>query len=127
MQTPPSRRIRVASVGAGWVTQERHIPALQRSGDFEVVGIIDTHADRAQKVAARYNLSRWACTPNLAAPWLDEVEAVTIGTPPMAHFAVARAALQAGKHVLMEKPVALATAEAEELRDLAAQHGRTLA
>jgi scyllo-inositol 2-dehydrogenase (NADP+) len=60
-------------------------------------------------------------------PWLSDVDAVTIGTPPPTHVALARAALNAGKHVLMEKPMALAPAEAEDLREQAAREGLTLA
>jgi predicted dehydrogenase len=120
-------RIRVASVGAGWVTRARHLPALRRSGAFEVVGIIDRHADRAEQTAASHRLPRWAVTDRLEAPWLAEVDAVTIGTPPAAHFPLARAALAAGKHVLMEKPVALMPSEGEELERLARQQRRVLA
>lgn len=120
-------RIRVACVGAGWVTAHRHVPALQRSGSFEVVGIVDRHEGRAQRLAAQYRLARWSSSPTLDVPWLAEVDAVTIGTPPATHFALAQSALQAGKHVLMEKPVALSLAEGEGLRDLASRNGLILA
>jgi scyllo-inositol 2-dehydrogenase (NADP+) len=127
MHTIPGARIRVASVGAGWVTRHRHIPVLQRSPDFDVVGVIDRDAGRARATAEQHHLRRWAGTPTLEAAWLDEVDALTIGTPPATHFALARAALEAGKHVLMEKPVALRPDEAEELQETARRAGRTLA
>lgn len=127
MRSATANRIRVASVGAGWVTANRHIPALQRSREFEVVGVVDKSPDRAQKLAAARKLRRWAGSDTLSVPWLDEVDALTIGTPPATHFALARAALQAGKHVLMEKPVALTLTEARELKQIAVQAGCVLA
>jgi len=120
-------KIRVASVGAGWVTQARHLPTLRDNPQFEVVGIVDRQEDRARACAARFGLTRWAAGETLEAPWLGEVDAVTIGTPPGTHFAVARAALLAGKHVLMEKPVALSVAEGEELEELSSRRGLILA
>jgi scyllo-inositol 2-dehydrogenase (NADP+) len=127
MQTTPSQRIRVAAVGAGWVTRHRHIPALQRSPEFEVVGIIDRDAGRARAAAEEHQVRRWAGTPTLEVDWLDEVDAVTIGTPPATHFQLAGAALEAGKHVLMEKPVALRLEEGEKLQATAQRAARILA
>ena len=57
---------------------------------------------------------------------LDDVEAVLIATPPPTHFEISRAALLAGKHVLVEKPPASTVAEAEELIRLSAECGRVL-
>jgi predicted dehydrogenase len=54
------------------------------------------------------------------------IEAVVISTPVRSHYALAKAALEHGKHVLVEKPLALSSAESSELIALAAQHGRTL-
>jgi scyllo-inositol 2-dehydrogenase (NADP+) len=127
MRTVVGRKIRVASVGAGWVTSNRHIPTLQRSPEFEVVGVVDKLPQRAEKLAAERALRRWAAGDTTLVPWLDEIDAVTIGTPPATHFAVARAALEAGKHVLMEKPVALAVSEAQELKQVAERQGCVLA
>jgi predicted dehydrogenase len=55
-----------------------------------------------------------------------EVDAVVIATPIFTHHALARAALEAGKHVLVEKPLAPSVAQAEELAELAARTGRVL-
>jgi predicted dehydrogenase len=56
----------------------------------------------------------------------DAIEAVAIATPPRTHGPLARAALRSGKHVLIEKPMAVSLAEAEELVDLAERSGLTL-
>jgi scyllo-inositol 2-dehydrogenase (NADP+) len=114
-------KVRFAVIGAGNITSLRHIPALRASGRAEIIGIIDRHADRAQDVAKRFNLPHWG--NSLDEPWLEKAEAVTIGVPPAAHMEVARAALEAGKHVLLEKPMALNVNEAIEAVELAEAKG----
>jgi len=59
--------------------------------------------------------------------WLNEVDAVTIGTPPQTHHALAIAYLMAGKHVLVEKPMAMSPREASDLIRTAERVGKTLA
>jgi UDP-2-acetamido-3-amino-2,3-dideoxy-glucuronate N-acetyltransferase len=55
-----------------------------------------------------------------------EIQAVVLATPAVAHYAMARRALEAGKDVFVEKPLALKASEGAELLDLAARHGRIL-
>jgi scyllo-inositol 2-dehydrogenase (NADP+) len=117
--------LRVASVGAGWVTSSRHIPALRQSKRCQLVGIIDKHIEKAQSVAMRCSLPNWS--DSLDAPWLNEVQAFTVGTPPKDHFEVADFLLDKGKHVLLEKPMCLTVAEGELLTAKARSLGLTLA
>ena len=117
--------LKVASVGAGWVTSSRHIPALSRSGRCQVVGIIDNHFERAEAVASRFSLSHWG--ESLDEAWIDEVQAFTVGVPPMDHFPVADTLLEMGKHVLLEKPMCSTLAEGKALAAKARSRGLTLA
>jgi predicted dehydrogenase len=117
--------LKVASVGAGWVTSSRHIPALKRSGRCEVVGIIDKHAERARAVAERFSLPHWS--DDLDGVWMDEVQACSVGVPPRDHFEVADALLDMGKHVLLEKPMCLTLTEGAALAAKARLKGLTLA
>jgi len=121
-------KIRIACVGLGWVAQHRHIPAILRNPAYKLVGLIDRHEGRAEKLAARYGLEHFAQTDRIEnVSWLDEVDAICIGAPPMDHAALCLAALGAGKHVLTEKPFALSLAEGEEMVATAAKAGKTLA
>lgn len=120
-----SRIHRVAIIGAGNITSLRHIPALRGSGRTEIVGVIDRHEDRARRVADRFRLPH--CGTDMGAAWMKDVEAVSIGVPPAAHAAVASELLRAGKHVLLEKPMALTVEEAEGLVRLAREQNRILA
>lgn len=120
--------LRVASVGLGWVTRHRHIPALLRNPEFRLVGVIDRHPGRAADVARSLQLPYAAEASDLRrVDWLDHVDAITLGTAPMAHAALAEAALVMGKHVLTEKPFAMNVAEGEAMVSAARTHGRLLA
>jgi predicted dehydrogenase len=76
---------------------------------------VEQHYPRTKAVA------EWQ--PVIADP---EVEAIVIATPAATHFMLVKASLEAGKHVLVEKPLAMSTCEADELASLAARAGRTL-
>jgi scyllo-inositol 2-dehydrogenase (NADP+) len=120
--------VRVASVGLGWVTTHRHIPALRRCPQARLVGVIDHEPQRAERVAHQLKLPLSATAQSATdVPWVDQVDAVTIGTPPLTHTSLVRDYLKAGKHVLVEKPMAMTVDEAQELSDLAVEHDRVLA
>lgn len=126
--------LRVLSIGLGWVATNRHLPVMNASPNYKVVGVADRRPERAEKVARDFQVPRFYSAPALAEgdglheiPWLDEVEAVVIGASPFAHHVLARSALRAGKHVLTEKPFAMTIEEGEELVALARETGLTLA
>lgn len=87
--------------------------------------LAEASAERRAYVAA--NFSGVETTPDWESAISDpEVDAVVIATPAETHARLARIALQLGKHVLVEKPLAMAAAEAEELARMATSAGRTL-
>jgi predicted dehydrogenase len=117
--------VRVACVGAGWVTRERHLPALKGDPRVSLVGVVDTHLERAEAVARSFGLSHWGVSLNEG--WLAGVDCITIGTPPPAHAGLIGEALDRGWHCLCEKPLALPAVEAAALVDRANGAGRVLA
>ena len=101
---------------------------MDRSADFEVVGVVDNHAGRAAAVAQQRGYRHSARASALdEVSWLDEVDAVTVATAPMAHHALVRQALSHGKHVLTEKPFAMTVAQGEDMVAAASSRGRQLA
>jgi scyllo-inositol 2-dehydrogenase (NADP+) len=122
-----NRKIRIVSVGGGWVVNHRHLHALQKSGLFEVAGIVSTHAERAERTARAFQVPHFATDLDFSRDWTAEADAVMIGTVPQVHYEIARRALLAGKHVLTEKPMTVELAHARELRDLAREKKLTLA
>lgn len=123
-----NRPLRVAAIGLGWVCLNRHLPAMARSRRFDVVGIVDRSPGRARAVAGKHRFRKHSQSSDLASvDWLDQVDAITIATAPMAHFALVREAIALGKHVLTEKPFTMTAAEGDLLVAEAAAADRRLA
>jgi predicted dehydrogenase len=114
-------RARTALIGAGFVGRV-HLENLMRSGCAEVVALVSAPADLipARKVAAHYAIDEVE-TDYRRVLEDGSIDAVHICTPNSLHAAIARDALEAGKHVLCEKPLAT---DAEEARKLVALAGR---
>jgi predicted dehydrogenase len=109
--------IGVAVIGTGF-GQKIHIPGLQLHHKTEVVAVYHRDLDKARSIAATHQIPH-ACQSLAEVLALPEVQAVSISTPPFLHYEQAKAALQAGKHLLLEKPTALNVEEAIELYHLA--------
>ena len=82
-------------------------------------GFVESRSERACEVAAELGVKRYEDEASL----LAEVDAVTIVVPTPAHYDVAKAALEAGKHVFIEKPITATLEQAEELLDIARKNG----
>ena len=114
-------KIRGAVVGAGHMGQY-HILALAEIWGVELVGVVDTDFARAQQVAAPYGARAFRDHRELA----GLVDFATVAVPTEQHFAVARDLLEAGAHVLVEKPMTSTLEQAKELFRLARQQRRVL-
>ncbi|WP_414588534.1 Gfo/Idh/MocA family protein [Scytonema sp. PCC 10023] len=113
--------IGVAVVGTGF-GQKVHIPGFQAYPHTEVVAVYNRDLDKAKAIAQSYNIPH-VCNTIADIVGLQEVQAVSISTPPFLHYEMAKTVLQAGKHVLLEKPTTMNAAEAKELYQLAQQTG----
>jgi myo-inositol 2-dehydrogenase/D-chiro-inositol 1-dehydrogenase len=111
-------------VGCGWVTANRHLPALARVRELEVVALGDADADALKTLAGRFGVrGRYGDVAQLLGD--PRVDAIAVCVPPAAHVEVALAALAAGKHVFVEKPLALTLEDADRLVQHAAGTGLT--
>jgi scyllo-inositol 2-dehydrogenase (NADP+) len=120
--------LRMAVVGLGWVAQARHIPAIMSNRSLELVGVIDRSSGRAADVAQRHGIAHHAEASDLGRiGWLDEVDALSIATAPMAHRDLACEALARGHHVITEKPFAMTVEEGREMCATAKANARALA
>ena len=122
MSSSPSK-IRLGLIGAGRITQAAHLPALQKARNIELTAISDPSPTLSSGVAERYGLAAFTDTDELLTA---DIDAVLIATPDRFHHALGLAALHAGKHVLMEKPLAATSDEARELAELAERLGLKL-
>lgn len=122
---PRSRETGIGIVGAGTIVGSSHLPAYTAAG-FRVVAIADRDPVRARALAARFGIPRsYGSADELFAA--DDIAVVDIAVPPVQQPALARRALEAGKHLLCHKPLALTLADATELVELAAARGLQLA
>jgi len=117
--------LNVAVVGCGHVATTEHIPSLLANPLTELVSVCDVNIDRAQQVAEEFHIKSFYRSPS---EMLSEVspDLVNICTPPKTHLEVGTMALEAGCHVLMEKPFVLKLADADELIGKAASVNRRL-
>lgn len=125
VRIPEEHKRPIAIVGAGEIVDVAHLPAY-RSQHLEVRGIFDINAARARDVAARHQVPH--VYPSLDQVLADPaVEIVDIAVVPTEQPAIAFAALDAGKHLLCQKPLAVDVATARQLADAANAAGRRLA
>jgi predicted dehydrogenase len=116
--------IKLAVVGYGYWGPNVVRNVMERP-ELELWGLCEMNPERVAKFGARYPGVRTSA--DLAEVLVDPtVDAVSIATPPATHYPLVKRALEAGKHVLVEKPLATCVAEAEELMDLAESRGLVL-
>jgi predicted dehydrogenase len=121
MSVSSAPRIRAGVVGAGHMGQY-HIVALMELWDVDLVGIADVAVDRAEAMAAKYGVRAFPDHRELAAL----VDVAIVAVPTVTHFAVTRDLLDAGVHVLVEKPMTPTLEEAKELFRIARARQRVL-
>ena len=128
-----ARPLRWAMVGGGEHSQIGYIhrSAALRDRNFELVAAaLDIDPERGRAFGQRLGIDPARCYPDylslfeMEAQRPDGIEAVSIATPNGTHYAITRAALEAGLHVVCEKPLCFTLDEAEALRDLAKAKGR---
>lgn len=107
-------RLRVGVVGAGYLGRF-HAEKYSAMEDIDLVGVVDIDAQRAAEVARRCGAAAFAHYTAL----IGKVDAVSVVTPTPLHFEIGQAMLQAGIHVLIEKPITTVLADAQRLIDLA--------
>lgn len=124
---PPKqdRLLRVGVLGCGPIAQAAHFESCTKARNATLYAICDVADDLRERMAATHAPERQFNDYDamLADP---DLEAVIIATSDAFHVPAARRALEAGKHVLCEKPLATSVEEAESLRDIAASSGKVL-
>ena len=125
MPAKEERLLRVGVLGCGPIAQAAHFESCTKARNATLHAICDVADDLRERMAATHAPERQYKDYDsmLADP---ELEAVIIATSDAFHVPAARRALEAGKHVLCEKPLATSVEEAESLRDIAKASGRIL-
>jgi len=110
--------LRIGVIGASWYSDLRHLPALQSHPRAQTVAICDTDRDRAEEMAAKYGI------PLVSSDYREVIDkgnlnALLVVTPDYTHHPITMDALDAGLHVLCEKPLALNARQAREMYEKA--------
>lgn len=117
-------KVKVGVIGCGSIARYRHLPEYQTHPNVIITAVCDIALQRAQAVAQTYGAKAYTNYKDLLND--EEVSAVSICTPNVFHAPMSVAALEAGKHVLCEKPMATTIVEAEQMNDAAKESGKIL-
>ena len=121
--TEPSRKIRYAIVGLGWISQESLMPGVAHTGNSVMTAFVTGDAEKARVLGEAYGVAHafdYASYPKLLQS--GEIDAVYLALPNSMHRDFAVPALEAGLHLLLEKPMAPSEAECREIIDAAARN-----
>ena len=116
--------MRAALIGAGQIARQ-HLACLKELPGVEVVGVCDLSRAMAESAAERYGVPGWF-TDSRAMLERARPDVVHVTTPPTSHHPLAMAALEAGAHVILEKPATVTFDQLDGLVDLARSKGRAL-
>lgn len=115
-----NKHIKIGIVGAGWIAEKAHIPALLKIADVKVEAIFDVSETRGNDICRRFGISKWYS--DYEEFLASGVDAVIIASPNYTHGDYSIKALSHGIHVLCEKPIALSIREVEEAIKVANQN-----
>jgi len=115
-------KIKWGVIGCGGIAYRRTIPGMMLSENSELVAVMDTNYDAAVKVKEEFG-AKYAFDNIEDVLAIDEIDAVYIATPVFCHKEQAFAAANAGKHILLEKPMGLTVEESEEIAEFCKAKG----
>lgn len=116
--------VRVAVVGAGAISQVAHLPILVEREDVDVVAVTDLDVHKAETLSRRFSIPMVVTADEVLD--LDDLDAVVLCTPNSIHEEMAIAALEHGRHVFVERPLATSSEGASRVVEAAVRTGRVL-
>lgn len=117
-------KLKVGVIGCGSIAKYRHLPEYAANKHVEIVAVCDIIEDRVNEFAEEYNAKAYTDYKELLAD--DSIDVISVCLPNYLHAPVSIAASKAGKHVLVEKPMATSREEAEEMIQAAKESGKKL-
>lgn len=116
--------VKVGVIGCGSIAKNRHFPEYSLHQETDIIAVCDRVQDRANAAAQRYGAQ--AYTDYIELLKNKDIDAVSICTPNYLHARMTIAALESGKHVLCEKPMATSLKDAEKMNEAASKSGKIL-
>lgn len=122
-----SDKVRVGIIGCGGIANGKHMPALSHQSDVEMVAFCDIEVEKAEKAAKEFGVPDAAVYTDYKKLLEDKtIDVVHVLTPNRSHSFITVDALEAGKHVMCEKPMAINSIEAQKMLDAAKRTGKLL-
>lgn len=121
------QKLRIGIIGCGGIANGKHMPALKKIPEVEMVAFCDLVPERAQKAAEEYGAPGAKAYTDYKALLADEtIDVVHVCTPNRSHSFITVDALESGRHVMCEKPMAKTCAEAQKMLEAAQRTGKKL-
>ncbi|MBQ3507586.1 MAG: Gfo/Idh/MocA family oxidoreductase, partial [Clostridia bacterium] len=121
------RIVKVGIIGCGGIANGKHMPSLKQLPNVEMVAFCDIIVERAEAARVKYGTSDAKVYEDYKELLADEtIEVVHVCTPNRSHSFITVDALDAGKHVMCEKPMAINSAEAQKMLDAQKRSGKKL-
>jgi len=119
------KTVNVGIIGTGGIATNQHMPALEKQPDVKILAVCDVNEESANKAAERFNV------PHVFADYkklleMSEIDAVHVCTPNFLHMPPTVEALNAGKHVIVEKPIARNAVEGAQMVEAARKNNKKL-
>lgn len=116
--------LKIAVIGCGSIAKHRHLPEYAANKHVEITAVCDIVGERAEEAAAKYEAKAYTDYREMLKQ--DDIDAVSVCLPNYLHAPVSVDALNAGKHVLCEKPMATSAEEADQMIEAAKRSGKKL-
>ncbi len=119
-------KVRIGIIGCGGIANGKHMPALKKIPAAEMVAFCDIIPERAEKAAKEYGATGAKTFADYRELLALDLDIVHVLTPNVSHAAITVDALEAGKHVMCEKPMAASSADAKKMLDAVRRTGKKL-
>lgn len=120
------KKHRVGMIGCGGIAHQKHLPAMAKSGRVDLVACCDLIVERAEEAAKNYGTEDCKVFQDYHELLKEDLEIVYVLTPNVSHCVITVDSLEAGKHVLCEKPMAATVEDAQKMIDAWKKSGKLL-
>ena len=121
------KKLKVGIIGCGGISEQKHLPSIAKIQEAEVTAFCDVVGEKAEALCKKFGASGAKSYTDYKELLIDSsIDVIHVGTPNRSHSPITVAALEAGKHVMCEKPMATNYEDAKKMTDAAKKSGKLL-